>query len=589
MVREIQLDVRAVKRGSRPLFVADHKKMELDVYLPEGETMVLVVAPIGLPEVLERKHAFGKSRLNELVSKFTGERKALDHLDQGRLQFLANVSMIDIAHVLDRPAFIPELDLKMSAPRAPGQTSQDFDAAFRFDPGSTGAIDLHGAWIEQEGSIARLLRMERDGRTPEASFSRVVARLEHRELGDELAGPDPDQELVVRSPLTRQLPFSYDFQDLKHRTLVFWPRGISSVSTQVEEKLVCAPGQDFAWPTLAAGHERALAALGAAGARIHHVLASRQPKPPSLKYVLPAFAFHTETSKHTVRRTRKSVLAIHMDCDWYDTGNGEKLALVLVRRSTSEMARFDDVREQLGALASFWGADPTKQGQTGLARLPDYLQARHLGGHGGLVDIDLPLPVPANAPPANAALTLALYEPAFCAEAASWRVEIPLVNPSAVSRPFVRFAFCRYQQHALPDLQMSDIAVADYAQLSDEREALVVRDPADHGLIKVTVYGVSFEGGIESAQPRMAGWLERRCARQEDHREAAWVAEGEPKEWPRSVLEGRACWHGELRASDGGRCEHYRVAIVEEESYLREGGKERGGVPVYFDLVQLAD
>jgi hypothetical protein len=160
-----------------------------------------------------------------------------------------------------------------------------------------------------------------------------------------------------------------------------------------------------------------------------------------------------------------------------------------------------------------------------------------------------------------------------------------------VSRPFLRLAFCRYQPYGLPLCQVSDIVVADYAQLSDEREAVIVRDPSNDRLLKVTVFGISFEGSERGVQPRMIGWLERRCARQEDDGEAAWVPETEPAEWPRSVREGRACWYGELNAAQSGGCDHYRVAIVEQERYRRperaDSPDGHGEIPVYFDLVPL--
>lgn len=586
--REIKLDVHASPRHAHPLFVSHHAKSELDVHLPEGEAMVLVIAPLGDEQVLAVKHGFGKARQRQILSKFFDLRSddgrqlaaTIGALDPGQMPFLANVSMIDIQHALDRPAWVPKLDARMPAVRAADQTSQAFLAGIEFDPSSTAAIEIYGSWEEQEGSITRLLNAHRDGRAGREvhSFARIAARFEHRELGNETPDPTPRKNTVVRHPISKDVPFAYDFQDLKYRKIVFWPRGISSVSPQVDERRVCGAGEDFAWPPVADGHRAALAQ-----AKVLHILASRKPKPPCLMYILPSFEFRTKKSGDTIRRTRSSLLAVHLACDWFDSGNGEKLALVLLRPGTGIGSAFDDIREKFGTVASFWGADPTKQGQSSLSKLPDYMELRHLEGMSSHIDYALPLP-----DGSSETLTLVLYEPRFCAEARSWRVEIPVLNPSAVSRPFVRFAFCRYQQYALAGLNVSDVVVADYAQLSDQREALIIRDPANKAAVNLTVYGISYEGAENSAQPRMSGWVERRCARQEDHREAAWVAENVPVTLVRSVREGRACWHGELSAAQTSGGDRYRIAIVEEERYRRDGDGD-GAIPVYFDLVPLGD
>lgn len=589
--REVQVDLHAAGRDGHPLFVADHHRSVLDVYLPQGESMVLVVAPLGDPDVLNQRHAFGAHRVKAMLAKVDSntlqamEEGMLRSLDSGLMQFLANHVMIDIEHVLDWPAQRPLLQMKPVG-REENDTSQLFEASLTFDPSSTGTIEVYGSWVEQEGSLARLIKAHTAGRAdPPSSFAREAQRYEHHELGSGIIEGDPAKNTAVRPLMTKTLPCRHELHDQKHREIVYWARGISSVSGQVDEATRRMVGDSFAWPTLTAGHADALAELGyPPGPLHHHILASRKPKPPSLMAVLPAFAFRTERTSRTIRRTRTSVLAVHMDCDWFDSGNGELLALVLLG-PVDPADQFGDVRESFEKLASFWGADPTRQGSDSLARLPDYLTARHLGGAPLLVDYALDIPGRK-----GAQLRLALYRPMFCAEEGSWRAEIAVVNPSAVSRPFVRLAFCRYQPHGLPLCQVSEIVVADYAQLTDEREAVIMRNPGNDGLLKVTVFGISFEGNSQSVQPRMFGWLERRCSRLNGDAEAAWVKEGESLELPRSVREGRACWHGELDAGEAIGYDRFRVAILEQECYQRADKADgHGAIPVYFDLVPLDD
>lgn len=590
--REVQVDLHAAERDGHLLFVADHQRSVLDVYLPQGESMVLVVAPLGDLDILDQRHSFGPRRVKAMLAKVGSPTlQAMDEgmlrsLDSGLMQFLANQTMIDIEHVLDRPAQLPLLQLKLDG-RGENDTSQLFEASLEFDPSSTGTIEVYGSWVEYEGSLARLIKAHAEGRDgePPRSFVREAQRYDHHELGSDIIGGDPANNTAVRPLMSKTLPCRHELHDQKHREIVYWARGISSVSGRVDDATRRMVGDSFAWPTLTTGHVDALAELGSQpGPRHHHILASRKPKPPSLMAVLPAFAFRTERTSTAIRRTRTSVLAVHMDCDWFDSGNGELLALVLLGQ-VDPADRFGDVRERFEKLASFWGADPTRQGGESLARLPDYFTASHLGGAPQVVDY--PLDVSGRK---GAQMRMALYRPVFCAEEGSWRAEIAVVNPSAVSRPFVRLAFCRYQFHGLPLCQVSEIVVADYAQLSDEREAVIMRDRGNKGLLKVTVFGVSFEGNTQGVQPRMFGWLERRCAHHGGDGESAWVADGEPSEWPRSVREGQACWHGELNTGKVPGRDRLRVAIMEEEHYRRtDRADSHGAITVYFDLVPLDD
>lgn len=140
--KEVQIDLHAVERWDHALFVADHKHSVLDVYLPRGESMVLVVTPLGDPDVLSRKHAFGADRVQAMLEKVENSlllniEGRMHLLNNGMMQFLANQVMIDIEHVLDRPAWQPILEM-YSPVRNESDTSVLFDAIVQFDPSSTG-------------------------------------------------------------------------------------------------------------------------------------------------------------------------------------------------------------------------------------------------------------------------------------------------------------------------------------------------------------------------------------------------------------------------------------------------------------------
>ncbi|WP_239190595.1 hypothetical protein [Candidatus Nitrotoga sp. HW29] len=601
----LHIQVIAEKRKKPgPLLVLHEKINVLKVHVPEGESMTLVFAPAGDEATISKKHAFGLKRCKQMLTKFFVESKL--HLLSSNLYpkyssclpFLANTSMLDIEHVVDQPAFRPTLQLvgeqkegTIELSRSPDQTIQDIEIEVKFDPGSTGAVEIYASWIEREGNLKRLIEaQEKKGKTNwENSFPRLVAKFDHKDMEKDLIHSMPATTPVIRDPSSKNWKFKHEFNDCKHRKVSYWARGISSVSAQIDEATHRKVDNEFAAPTLVEGHDTALRDLTNPVPSVAHILASRMPKVPSLRYIVPAFSFRTEKSKHKVRRMRSSLLCLHMDGDWWDSGEDEMLAVVLID-PTKVSGSFEDVQEKYSQLASFWGADPTKQSEQNLSRLPNFMGPQHF--------IETATPHKLTYPKKNksgqieyvtAYLSLALFKPKFCMDAGSWRVEIPLVNPSAVSRPFVRFAFARYQKYALPDLQLSDIVVADYAQLSDEREAVIMCDPTNNNLIRVTVYGISFQGLERSGEARVACWLERRCTPLHDG-VAAWIPESEPKPLSRTVREGRACWHGELPSAESSRSNNYRVAIVEEEYYLRDKkNKEYGAIPIYFDLVPVRE
>jgi hypothetical protein len=69
--------------------------------------------------------------------------------------------------------------------------------------------------------------------------------------------------------------------------------------------------------------------------------------------------------------------------------------------------------------------------------------------------------------------------------------EILHQNPYA---PFIRLALVRYQPHALPDAKLSRVVLADFAQLTRVRSAVVTADPYHPRRLRVTISGIAPQG-----------------------------------------------------------------------------------------------
>jgi hypothetical protein len=578
--REVTIEVHACARGQRPLFEIHRRNAILKVNLPEGENMVLVILPRAKASSVRDRHAFTSEWLNEKGSDALNVRENADLQIAKAIwedqPFLANATLIDLEHALDRPFSRPSLALPAELPpRLAENKRQDFHARLTFDPGSTGTVEIYGSWIELEGRPARLATAKTEHPEVELAvrYAQVAMRAEHRHLGNEQL--DPHQpNLAERALRTAKLLVQHEFRDQRHREVVYWTRGISRAATPTGD-----PSQthDLAWPRVERGRDEALSLLdgqGKLGSR--HILATRKPPVPVFDCLLPAFSFHTERSAMTTRRARQMALVVNFSGDWFISGNEEKAGVVLVPPRASRVGGFAETWNSHSALASFWGADPLRHDREGLGRMPMYLEAQHLRNN--TVDAEV-----LDQSGKTQAVRIALYTPAYCRENGTWRIEIEIDNPGAVPRPFVRLAFCRYQKHAIAGCHVSDIVIADYAQLADLREAVIVRDPHDRKTLTVNVFGIAATGEAgQVVDVQMSAWLERRCATQR-RGEAVWIQETSPLVLTSIVRDGRTCWSQTLASLESFESNEYRVAVVEMERFHKEGG----GVVSYFDLVSL--
>lgn len=598
--RSVKLEVVGVKRAEKgnkglPLLKLGRSGDLLKVHVPEGERMTLVIIPEGNETDLSSMHAFSHKRVQNLMQAFTDVAASpLLKLDPSSavpayLPYLANVTMVEVQHALDRPALQPKIGVLKkysdgtNGDRIVDQTAQRYSASIEFDPGSTGSIEIHASVLEPQGILKKLLADKNATALhpkpmPTKAF---VESFAHQHMEPVLLDLRQPTTPVLRLPVTLNCTFNHEFHDTKHRKIIYWARALRHETPQEQAE---AASDSNGNPTLLSGHRVALAQVADSHfAGAVHILASRKPRPPQLKYIVPSFLFHTEKSEGKVRRKRHGRLALHMDGDWYDSGADEKLAVVLLDADDLGTLSYNEVREKFDRIGSFWGADPTRQSAQSTAKMPDHIRESHFPG----CSVKKYTLNENNAKLTD--LSLILFEPELCREAESWRVEIPIVNPSAVSRPYVRFAFARYQPYALESLELSDIVLAEYAQISDTREVMVMSDHKDDRLIHVTVYGSSFEGHTDSVVSEVTCSLEVQCAPQVKGA-AIWVTEGEPVQWVCTVREGKSCWYGQIRIADSTDYHKYRISILEVERYKLDGNDSKTGtLPVYFDLIPVRE
>lgn len=580
--RALKLKVLAAAREGGRLFELSANTLE--IRMPRGERLTLVIVPEGPERELAAGHAFGEQRLHDLLGDYPEvlnaykagvacERRLLDE------PYLATPVAVGIEHAVNRPCLAPQLR-DVTVERAKEETKSRIAAEVAYDAGSTSAIELYYAEERAETDIAKLVAQYRKfGRsTPPERSSTLVASFGSSEIAGSV---DEDSESrVVRPPRLAHVNATYDWHDFKHHRVMFWARALRNPE-------VAAPGEQGT-PALAQGNAVASSAL--ASTNVVHVLATKRPPPAEVRYLIPSFRFHIERERGRLRKTRRAVLALHMNGEWLASGPGELLVVVLLRQLSQLRAQpqYDSIRKGLNEYSSYWGADPVKQGSGSTSRLPDFISAAQLGC-ANPIQHHLVIDAAIDGTPIGAIeLDLVPFEPAVCVEAASWRAEIPLSNPSGVSRPFVRLAVARYQPWAPEDLRLSVISLVEYLQLQDDRELVITRDYADERLLHVTLYGITHEPGSLAAA-RLTCWMEERCSGQKDG-PASYTSVASAAAWTHGVRDGRSCWTTSIRAPDPLSCGRYRVAVMELETYAQEAPPDAPGhLPVYFDIVPVRD
>jgi hypothetical protein len=85
-----------------------------------------------------------------------------------------------------------------------------------------------------------------------------------------------------------------------------------------------------------------------------------------------------------------------------------------------------------------------------------------------------------------------------------WYCDLTINTFTDTYMPFVRLALVRYQPHALEHAKVSRVTLADFAQLTPDRSAMVTCDPHHPRSLRVVVSGIAPRGprAVVHAEPR---------------------------------------------------------------------------------------
>ncbi len=348
---------------------------------------------------------------------------------------------------------------------------------------------------------------------------------------DELDGVDTPY--LVAAPLHR-------FNDTRHRWVSY-----QAIATSRFEDYFSEPGLIFT---------RASEVL------LVDVPSSARPTVPGISCVLPAFGWErqeTTTLKSSIRLG--NTLRVYLDRPWYSSGDNELLGVVLW--STSNAPPDYQTRERYKPFFTQWGADPIWQSGAVNEPTPDIYQFP-----GAITATGLTLQETS-----DYTFDVAAFPVTFDETRRLWFADIVLSNASAYT-PFVRLALARYQPHSIQGVELSKVVLADFAQLTPDRSAVVSIQPSDPRNARV------FIGGLGPAGPNLSTIIvsvEERVANIDS--DLAWriaptTVVTVTEDTPTPSESNAVLWSGKISFAHQPPNHQYRVVVREFEHILVDEG-----------------
>ena len=282
------------------------------------------------------------------------------------------------------------------------------------------------------------------------------------------------------------------------------------------------------------------------------VPSSSRPLAPVIAYIVPSFGIERQDSTNVKTEMRfGNGLRVYIHRPWYSSGEQELLGAVLWPAFSTPPT--SPQREQYKHLITQWGLDPVWQTEQ-ISEMPAAWQFSSATQTGSNLTLE----------ESTILVDVAGHNVGFDASRKLWYCDITFENPSAYT-PFVRLALARYQPHSIPGVELSHVILADYAQLSPDRSAVVSVDPADPSHARVFIGGLAPQGPYRSsitvAVQSRKGDIESDLAWEEAPSASVSVIPDAPApEQPDSIL-----WSGSVAFKTMPTAGRFRIVVTESE------------------------
>lgn len=312
-----------------------------------------------------------------------------------------------------------------------------------------------------------------------------------------------------------------------------------------------------------------------------NVLNSARPVAPKILYVIPTFGWEKTVEGDSVVVNRKGGgIRVYMDRPWYSSGDGELLGVVLWPGTVSKKELPPD---NLKNYVTQWGMDPI------LTSVAPYSQPSLQNFKRTCVtDTGLSLDE------INEMVNVAGYEVDYDADRGLWFSDLEIDSGNSYY-PFVRLALARYQPNSVTNAHLSRVALADFVQLSPERLATVMVNPADPSEVNVSLCGPGYlDTSIDSGTViDIEISVEAQVRNQQG--ELIWilVPQSVTTLSPAEISTTRMTWAGKVNLPEEKGSMPFRLVIKEFEWFVTDGDQNSIDSPskdrrlVYVSAIEI--
>ncbi|MFF3557583.1 hypothetical protein ACWD4V_17870 [Streptomyces tsukubensis] len=429
---------------------------------------------------------------------------------QGQLWQLTPARPVKLIHAVRQPVS-PAVFGKPIAVRVPGDTSARIVDVLGLDRASTAKVDIRAEWTEPGDAPADPAPVVRPGRAHITTLA--------------TAPEDPDGDRL-------RLDARHEFHDTRHRTVTytavaatrfgdFFTETVRTVLTGTDP-VVIAPG-GIASGTLTVldpadgqvyGEQEYVTDLAAGSIRrtgpgsaipdggtveagfvngpvtrvnteaqrpvVVDVRSSARPSTPDVAYLVPTFGWERAGGGTDITSIRRgNGIRVYLRRPWYSSGEGEELGVVLAADGAPPAA--------LRPWVTLRGRDPLfASAPTTAAPGPaEFPRATRTATRLVLAESETVPELPE--------VTVAAHAVGYDEGRRLWYCDLTM-PPDPAYRPFLRFAFARYQRHSLSGLELSPVVLAQFAQLNPDRTLSVALAADDPARATVTVSGPTYAG-----------------------------------------------------------------------------------------------
>jgi len=194
-------------------------------------------------------------------------------------------------------------------------------------------------------------------------------------------------------------------------------------------------------------------------------------------------------------------LRVYLNRPWFSSGEGELLGVALWSYQNGPLDTA--ARDKFKPFFTQWGMDPIWQTDS-LAGAPDVFAFPDADDSEVNLSIEEASARQPDGRPGR--ISVVGFAPRYDEGRKLWFADLTINLSSETYMPFVRLALVRYQPHALADAKVSRVVLADFAQLTPDRSAMVTADPHHPRTVRVVVSGVAPRGpaAVIQAEPMPA-------------------------------------------------------------------------------------